>query len=243
MDAVGFFCAQLTGASPNSAKAFESALIIDGAGFKLDDIYYAYYGTLAAYQHQGPVWKKWIGEMHEAFLGAQAEDGSWEATGQHAKGMGKVIGTALVALCLEANYRYTPLYGLGYEPDPAGPAKQALERDALIATPAFRHARHLAALSSPADDAAPVLTDHGDFMYFVSARASGFGGSDLYRTRVSGAEPQPPPVNLGEEVNSSGNETHPAVRHGRVPPAVQLRSRWRSPATLRREKQTRATPL
>ena len=211
MDAVGFFCAQLTGASPNSVKAFESALIVDKAGFRLDDIYYAYYGTLAAYQHQGPVWKKWIGEMHKAFLGAQAQDGSWAPTGQHAKGMGNVIGTALVTLCLEAHYRYTPLYGLGYQPDPTGPAANALDHDALAATPLFRHAKHLAILSSPADDVAPVLTDHGDFMYFVSARDSGFGGSDLYRSRVSGVNPDEP-RNLGAEVNSPGNETHPAVR-------------------------------
>jgi hypothetical protein len=211
MNAVGFFCAQLTGASPNSAKAFESALLVEQAGFNLDDIYYAYYGTLAAYQHQGPVWKKWIGEMQPAFLGAQAADGSWAPTGQHGNAMGKVIGTALVSLCLEAHYRYTPLYGLGYQPDPAGPATTALDRDALGATPMFRHARHLAVLSSPADDTAPVLTDHGDFMYFVSARESGFGGTDLYRSRVSGSKPGDP-KNLGVEVNSPGNETHPAVR-------------------------------
>jgi hypothetical protein len=211
MDAVGFFCAQLTGASPNSAKAFESALVVEEAGFRLDDIYYAYYGTLAAYQHQGPVWKKWIGEMQKAFLGAQAGDGSWDPTGQHGKAMGKVIGTALVTLCLEAHYRYTPLYGLGYQPDPAGPATGALDRSALAATPLFRHAKHLAVLSSPADDAAPVLTDHGDFMYFVSARKAGFGGTDLYRSRVSGTMPGEP-KNLGEEINSKGNETHPAVR-------------------------------
>ncbi|MEE2966515.1 MAG: hypothetical protein VX646_01430, partial [Verrucomicrobiota bacterium] len=55
MNAAGFFCAQLSGASSNAAKAFESALIIDNAGFQLNDIYYVYYGTLAAYQHQGPV--------------------------------------------------------------------------------------------------------------------------------------------------------------------------------------------
>ncbi len=211
MDAVGFFCAQLMGASPNRAKAFESALIIEEAGFKFNDIYYAYYGTLAAYQHQGPVWKKWIAAMHEACLAAQQEDGSWEPKGQHAGGMGKVIGTALVALCLEAHYRYTPLYGLGFQPDPGGPAAKVLERDEISETPLFRHAKHLAVLSSPADDMAPVLTDHGDFMYFVSGREGGFGGTDIYRSRVSGENPGEP-ISLGEEINSSGNETHPAIR-------------------------------
>ncbi|MDE0822070.1 MAG: hypothetical protein OSA95_13180, partial [Opitutales bacterium] len=167
MNAVGFFCAQLNGASANAAKAFESSLILDGAGFQLNDIYYVYYGTLAAYQHQGPVWKKWTEKMHGEFLKAQAEDGSWQFGGPHASAMGKFIGTALVSLCLEAHYRYTPLYGLGFEPDPsAGPNPNIIEGDALPRTPIFRHAKHLALISSPADDSAPVVTDHGDFLYF-----------------------------------------------------------------------------
>jgi hypothetical protein len=212
MNAVGFFCAQLNGASANAAKAFESSLILDGAGFQLNDIYYAYYGTLAAYQNQGPVWKKWTNKMHAEFLKAQAEDGSWQFGGPHAGAMGKFIGTALVALCLEAHYRYTPLYGLGFEPDPnAEPNPNIIEGDALPKTPIFRHAKHLALISSPADDSAPVVTDHGDFMYFASNRQGGFGGSDIYRARLDNNEPMES-VNLGEEVNSKFNESHPAIR-------------------------------
>lgn len=211
MNAVGFFCAQLTGASSNAARAFESGLILDQAGFKLADIYYAYYGTLAAYQNQGPVWRKWMKTMQAAFIEAQTPDGSWEHSGPHASAMGKAIGTALVALCLEAHYRYTPLYGLGFEPDPAGPNPHVLSGDALPTTPIFRHAKHLATLSSPGDDNAPVVTDHGDFLYFASNRAGGFGGFDIYRSRVTGKEPSVP-VNPGGEINSRFNETHPAVR-------------------------------
>jgi hypothetical protein len=58
---------------------------------------------------------------------------------------------------------------------------------------------------------APVITDHGDFIYFTSAREGGFGGSDIYRSRISG-EVSSFPANLGEEVNSKFNETNPAVR-------------------------------
>ena len=211
MNAVGFFCAQLTGASANAAKAFESALILDKAGFQVADLYYGYYGTLAAYQHQGPVWRKWMEKMQSEFVAAQAADGSWAATGPHGGAMGKVIGTALVTLCLEAHYRYTPLYGLGFEPDPEGPAQEGAGLASLQAAPLFRHAKHLATLSSPADDRGPVLTDHGDFMYFASARDGGLGGSDIYRTRVSGPAPTPA-ANLGPEVNSKADESDPAVR-------------------------------
>ena len=211
MNAVGFFCAQLNGASANAAKAFESSLNLNTAGFQLADVYYAYYGTVAAYQHQGPLWRDWKTKMHAEFLKAQAEDGSWAPTGSHSAGMGTVIGTALVSLCLEAHYRYSPLYGLGFEPDPAGPNANVIDGEALPKTPLFRHAKHLPALSSPADDTAPVITDHGDFMYFASRRAGGLGGADIYRSRVSSDAPTAP-VNLGPEVNSAGDETDPAVR-------------------------------
>ncbi|MBT6463445.1 MAG: hypothetical protein HOK49_12990 [Opitutae bacterium] len=212
MNAVGFFCAQLNGASANAARAFESSLILDAAGFQLNDIYYAYYGTLAAYQHQGPVWKKWTKKMHGEFLKAQAEDGSWQFGGAHAGAMGKFIGTALVSLCLEAHYRYTPLYGLGFEPDlSTEPNPDIIEGDALPRTPIFRHAKHLALISSPADDSAPVVTDHGDFLYFASSRKEGRGGSDIYRARLDNNEPMEA-ENLGEEINTKFNETHPSIR-------------------------------
>ena len=125
--------------------------------------------------------------------------------------MGKVIVTALVALCLEAHYRYTPLYGLGFEPDPEGPNPNVLDSKSLPKDPIFRHAKHLKEFSSPSDEMAPVITDHGDFIYFTSSREGGFGGSDIYRSRISGEVPSVP-VNLGEEINSKFNETDPAVR-------------------------------
>lgn len=211
MHAVGFFCSQLTGASANAPKAFESSLGLGKTGFLVSDIYYAYYGTVAAYQHQGPVWRKWMENMHRTFIEMQAEDGSWMPSGSHASSMGPLIGTALTTLCLEAHYRYTPLYGLGYEPDPAGPSEKVANLASLPSEPHFRHAKHLKALSSPADDRGPVVTDHGDFLYFASKREGGFGGSDVYRSRVSGEVPGAV-ENLGSEINSEANESDPAIR-------------------------------
>ena len=211
MNAVGFFCSQLLGSSANAVKAFESSLILNKNGFDLNDVYYAYYGTLAAYQHQGPTWRKWTQKMHTGFLKAQAADGSWQMGGQHAGSMGKGILTALVTLCLEAHYRYTPLYGLGFEPDSAGPSPNVLEGENLPKVPIFRRAKHLSALSSPGKDTAPVITDHGDFLYFTSTREEGFGGSDIYRSRLVKGDAGSPD-NLGEEINGEHNETHPSVR-------------------------------
>ena len=215
MNAAGFFCSQLLGHSSNTAKAYESSAIVDRQGFKLDDIYYAYYGSVASYQHQGPAWRKWMEKMHPAFVKAQNSDGSWNTGGGHGGSMGKVIVTSLVTLCLEAHYRYTPLYGLGWEPDPNGPTGNSRDLTDLAETPLFRHAKFLQDLSSPANDTGPVLTDHGDFLYFSSERKEGEGGADIWRSRIGRTEVNKysPPSNLGPEINGKGDETNPAVRN------------------------------
>jgi hypothetical protein len=224
MNAVGFFCKQLLGLSSSSALAWEASSLVDKKGLAVNDLYYAYYGTLASYQHQGPAWRRWLESMKGQFIKAQAPDGSWIVKGKHSGQMGPIITTALVTLCLEAHYRYTPLYGLGFEPDPAGPKRAA---DGLLApedvppTPLFRHSRRIEILSSPADDLDPVLTDHGDFLYFASARADGQGGKDIYRSRFKKNPNKDPledllipvePQNLGPEINSKDDESAPALR-------------------------------
>jgi hypothetical protein len=211
MNAVGYFCSLLTGDSPNDATAFESARILGESGVKDDDLYYLYYGTVAAYQNQGPLWREWREKMQPKLIGAQDGDGSWRAGGNHGGQMGKVIGTALTVLCLEAHYRYTPLYGLGYEPDPETPDARPLDYNLLPPSPHFRQGKYLEAFNSPGDDNAPVVTDHGDFLYFASKREGGYGGSDLYRARIGGTIASAP-ANLGEQINSAADETDPAVR-------------------------------
>lgn len=222
MNAVGFFCRQLLGLSNNSELAWEASSLIDRSGFDAGDLYYAYYGTLASYQHQGPAWRRWMAEMKKKFVRAQRRDGSWVATGWTGKQMGTIVATSLVALSLEAHYRYTPLYGLGFEPDPAGPMSAdsgLLDADQIPDAPLFRHAQHIETFSSPADESDPVITDHGDFLYFASGREGGYGGTDIYRSRfehrlvddeerlVAGE-----PTNVGSEINSAANELAPAPR-------------------------------
>ena len=215
MNAAGFFCSQLLGHSSNTAKAYESSAVVDRQGFKLDDIYYAYYGSVASYQHQGPAWRKWMKTMHPAFVKAQNPDGSWNTGGGHGGAMGKVIVTSLVTLCLEAHYRYTPLYGLGWEPDPEGPTGDSKDLVDLAKTPLFRHAKFLEEFSSPANDTGPVITDHGDFIYFSSEREGGEGGADIWRSRFgyTKVDERHKPTNLGPEINGKGDETNPAVRN------------------------------
>ena len=223
MNAVGFFCRQLLGLSNSSELAAEASQLIDRKGLNVADLYYAYYGTLASNQQQGPAWQRWLTAMKEKLVAAQAEDGSWMATGPHGGAMGTVVATAFAALSLEAHYRYTPMYGLGFEPNPRGAVSAGdglLGADELPETPLFRHAQHLQVLASPKDDVDPVFTDHADFIYFSSDREGGHGGADLYRARFRRPQaadladrPIPDtPENLGPEINSAGDETAPALR-------------------------------
>lgn len=222
MNAVGFFCRQLLGLSNNSALAWEASALVDRAGVNVNDLYYAYYGTLASYQHQGPAWRSWMASMQQQFVRTQRSDGSWIARGGLGSQMGTIIATALVTLSLEAHYRYTPLYGLGFEPDPEGPIvfeNGGTGVQQIPEAPLFRHAENIATLSTPADETDPVITDHGDFLYFASSRDGGYGGIDIYRSRFENKVIDDEerfvvsdPRNLGPEINSAANESAPALR-------------------------------
>ncbi len=67
-----------------------------------------------------------------------------------------------------------------------------------------------APINSDVMDAAPTMSEDGRLLFFYSARAGGFGLSDVYVShRVStGADGDVwgPPVNLGPEVNTAANE-------------------------------------
>lgn len=57
----------------------------------------------------------------------------------------------------------------------------------------------------------PTLTADGNTMYFVSDKPGGSGGTDIYMAeRIAGTR-WSRPVNLGEKVNSAGNEMFPFI--------------------------------
>jgi Tol biopolymer transport system component len=66
------------------------------------------------------------------------------------------------------------------------------------------------ALNTPADESAPFFSADGRWLYFVSNRAGGLGGNDLYRAAVT-ATGIGAVENLGASVNTPGDERAPTL--------------------------------
>jgi len=58
----------------------------------------------------------------------------------------------------------------------------------------------------------PAISPDGKYLYFVSDALGGYGGKDLYRTRLVGATDFGSLENLGPEINTEGDELFPYVR-------------------------------
>jgi WD40-like Beta Propeller Repeat len=65
-----------------------------------------------------------------------------------------------------------------------------------------------APVNSPANDFCPTIARDGHLFYFVSNRAGGCGGDDIYVTRLQ-PDGWDTPENLGCQVNSPANEASP----------------------------------
>ncbi len=62
-----------------------------------------------------------------------------------------------------------------------------------------------------ADDFAPVFGTDGTTLYFASGRKGGLGGNDLYKATLGPNGRFSPAENLGESVNSPGNDNFPGM--------------------------------
>jgi peptidoglycan-associated lipoprotein len=65
--------------------------------------------------------------------------------------------------------------------------------------------------SSTADEFSPVFSPDGQTLYFASTRKGGLGGNDLYKSTMESPGRFSTPENLGDQINTPGNENYPAV--------------------------------
>lgn len=67
-------------------------------------------------------------------------------------------------------------------------------------------------VNSPYWDSQPSISPDGLTIYFASARPGGYGGSDIWMSTFSNGR-FTPPVNLGPEVNTPGEEQSPFIHY------------------------------
>ncbi len=62
----------------------------------------------------------------------------------------------------------------------------------------------------------PAFNSRGDVLFFVSDMPGGYGGTDIYFVKKEGKNKWSEPVNLGDKINTEGNEMFPYYesRHG-----------------------------
>jgi hypothetical protein len=75
------------------------------------DPYYWYFGSLAAYQCGGELWRAWQPALSVALSGAQEQDGSFPPEGPWDTVGGRVQSTALGAMSLAVQFRYAKVVG------------------------------------------------------------------------------------------------------------------------------------
>jgi len=92
-----------------------------GKDHLVGDLYYTYYSTLAMFQMGGEHWAEWNKAFRDPLVKCQVHEiadakglfirGSWDpANHLWARQAGRVYATAMAVLCLEAYYRYCPVY-------------------------------------------------------------------------------------------------------------------------------------
>lgn len=71
-------------------------------------------------------------------------------------------------------------------------------------------------VNSPAWESQPSISANGEYLYFVSSRKGGKGGMDIWRSKLRGFSEWGTPkwgiaVNLGDSINTPGNEMSPFI--------------------------------
>jgi hypothetical protein len=116
MTAEALLCRQFMGLPRNDPASDEAGDFVLGElpGRGPANFYYWYYATLCMFQLQGHHWEQWKGALEPALIDSQRTTGdlagSWDPDRVWGSHGGRVYSTALGALCLEAYYRYLPLY-------------------------------------------------------------------------------------------------------------------------------------
>jgi hypothetical protein len=116
MTAEALMCRIFLQGSRSQTAIEEGASFVAKHGLGADpmNLYYYYYATISLHQLQDHRWVSWNRALTRELLESQQTSGdvagSWNTDTVWGQAGGRVYTTALATLCLEAYYRYLPLY-------------------------------------------------------------------------------------------------------------------------------------
>ena len=110
MTAVGMLSHLLSTHTPDSELLERQTKLLLEADPILNDLYFAYFGSLALFQRGGDAWDRWFGVVKKTILAGRQGDGGWPSGFDKWSGYGgRVYTTAMSALVLETPWRYPRL--------------------------------------------------------------------------------------------------------------------------------------
>jgi hypothetical protein len=125
MTAAGIVIRLLAGQEPRTPVVQKGMLLLRrlppvwNPGDGSIDMYYWFFGTLAAFHVGGEAWSEWSQALRAAVLPSQRRDGdpkttrgSWDPIDPWSDAGGRVYSTALMTLCLEIADRHANVVGV-----------------------------------------------------------------------------------------------------------------------------------
>jgi hypothetical protein len=145
---MGAFSRMALGVAPKNVEPTLNHAILRGGypawgpNGETSDLYFWYYGSMAAFQIGGQTWTKWYDSLEDALLVNQVKlgdnEGSWAPVGAFANEWGRAGQTAFACLSLEAPYRYVDLNrqgdALNVSPKVESVSKPKVDSDDIIRT-------------------------------------------------------------------------------------------------------------
>ena len=157
-----------------------------------------YRGTMMGYAHLYYAKKDAQGKLGEPIeLNGNVNKKFHNSTAAFANGGSEIYYSSVNSDKIKLSEKYSKVYNM------------SINHDSIVDNE-WKKAKTFPYNSPDYSNSHPTLTADGKTMYFASDMPGGFGGSDIYVTRLANGE-WSKPTNLGTGINTGGNENFPVV--------------------------------
>ena len=144
---------------------------------------------------------------NDLFLAKQDEQGSWLAPAEIEDEVNTEFDEGTPSFSRDGNTMYYTYCAQ----DPEGPRTSEIYVSSRSSASWGKGTRAAIVKDSVTALGHPSVSPDGKYLYYVSDAVGGFGGKDIFRSRIVGSD-FGPMENLGPEINTPGDEMFPYVR-------------------------------